>query len=66
MKAFMATHKDKDYLADAKKQKMDVSPISGTEIREMLERLANISPDVIQRYQDIASKTKPEGGASSE
>ncbi len=65
-KAFMATHQDKDYLADAKKQKMDVSPISGNEIHDMLERLANISPAVIQRYQEIASKTKPEGGTSSE
>ena len=36
MKAFMETHKDKDYLADAKKQKMDVSPIDGNDIRDML------------------------------
>ena len=66
MKAFMETHQDKDYLADAKKQKMDISPIDGNEIREMLVRMTNISPDVIQRYLDIAAKTKPEAGASSE
>ena len=65
MKAFMETHQDKDYLADAKKQKMDVSPISGTDIREMLERLTKISPDVIRRYQEIAAKTKPEGSGGS-
>jgi tripartite-type tricarboxylate transporter receptor subunit TctC len=64
VKAFMATHKDKGYIADAKKQKMDVSPIDGSEIREMLERMSNISPDVIERYLAIAAKTKPEGGAS--
>ncbi len=64
VKAFMATHKDKEYLADARKQKMDVSPIDGGQIREMLERMSNISPDVIARYLAIAAKTKPEGGAS--
>jgi tripartite-type tricarboxylate transporter receptor subunit TctC len=58
MKAFMATHEDKDYLADAKKQKMDVSPIDGDDIREMLERMTNISPKVVERYLAIAAKTK--------
>jgi tripartite-type tricarboxylate transporter receptor subunit TctC len=63
-KAFMATHKDKDYLADAKKQKMDVSAIDGNDIRDMLERMSNISPDTVERYLVIAAKTKPEGDAS--
>lgn len=64
LKAFMETHKDKAYLADAKKQKMDISPIDGNEIREMLERMTNIPPAVIQHYLAIAAKTKPEGGAA--
>jgi tripartite-type tricarboxylate transporter receptor subunit TctC len=58
MKAFMATHEDKDYLADAKKQKMDVSPIDGDDIRELLERMANVSPKIVERYLAIAAKTK--------
>lgn len=66
MKGFMATHDDPDYRADAKKQKMDISPISGSEIRDMLTRMTKISPEVIQRYLNIAAKTKPEGGASAE
>lgn len=66
VKAFMAMHKDKDYLADAKKQKMDISPIDGGEIREMLERMTNVSPDVIAHYLAIAAKTRPEGDAVQE
>ncbi len=59
MKAFMATHKDKDYLADAKKQKIDVSPIDGDDIQDMLSRMTDISPTVIGRYKQIADKTNP-------
>jgi len=66
VKAFMETHKDKEYLADAKKQKMDISPIDGGEIRDMLVRMTNISPDVIKHYLAIAAKTKPEGETASE
>lgn len=65
VKAFMATHKDKDYLHDAKKQKMDVSPIDGEDIREMLTRMADVSPAVIGRYKQIADKTKPADGATA-
>jgi hypothetical protein len=66
MKAFLATHKDRDYLTDARKQRIDVSPIDGNEIRDMLERMAAVSPEVIQRYLAIAAKTKPEGGGTVE
>lgn len=67
MKAFMATHKDKDYLADAKKQKMDVSPIDGDDIQSMLSRMTDISPEVIARYKQISDRTKlAEAGAASE
>ncbi|MFN4281883.1 MAG: Bug family tripartite tricarboxylate transporter substrate binding protein [Alphaproteobacteria bacterium] len=66
MKAFMATHKDKDYLADAKKQKMDVSPIDGDDIRDMLTRMNDISPALVARYKEIADKTKPADGGKAE
>jgi len=66
MKAFMATHKDKDYLADAKKQKMDVSPIDGDDIQAMLARMTDISPAVIARYKQIADRTKPAEGTAAE
>jgi tripartite-type tricarboxylate transporter receptor subunit TctC len=58
MKAFMATHKDKDYLKDAKKQKIDVSPIDGDEIQAMLTRMVDIPPDVITRYKQIADRSR--------
>ncbi|HEU0070429.1 MAG TPA: hypothetical protein VFS04_03965 [Alphaproteobacteria bacterium] len=65
IKAFMAAHKDKDYLHDAKKQKMDVSPIDGEDIREMLTRMADVPPAVIGRYKQIADKTKPADGTTA-
>jgi tripartite-type tricarboxylate transporter receptor subunit TctC len=38
-KAFDRTMKDPGYLADAKKQKLDVSPASGERVTEMVRRM---------------------------
>jgi tripartite-type tricarboxylate transporter receptor subunit TctC len=55
--AFMATQRDPAYLADAKELQIDISPLSGEEIAQVLQRLAQSPPDLIQRYKDIlASK----------
>ncbi len=36
----MATHKDPAYLAEAAKLNIDVSPISGAEIRKLIDQIA--------------------------
>ena len=55
--AFMATQRDPAYLSDAKELQVDISPLSGDDIVQVLKRLAQSPPDLIQRYKDIlASK----------
>jgi ABC-type phosphate/phosphonate transport system substrate-binding protein len=38
--AFLAVHKDPDYLADAEKLKVDVSPLGGAAALQSIEKLA--------------------------
>jgi tripartite-type tricarboxylate transporter receptor subunit TctC len=48
-KAFDETMKDPDLLAEAAKEKMDISPMSGHEIDALLGQLYAISPDVVAK-----------------
>jgi tripartite-type tricarboxylate transporter receptor subunit TctC len=49
VKAFDATMKDPDLLAEAAKEKMDIKPMTGHEIDGLLGRLYAIPPDVIAK-----------------
>jgi tripartite-type tricarboxylate transporter receptor subunit TctC len=51
--AFMATQRDPAYLAEAKELQIDISPLAGDEIGQILQRLARSPPALIQRYKDI-------------
>ncbi len=44
--AFLAVHKDPDYLADAAKLKVDVSPIGGDQALHAIERMSEAPPDL--------------------
>ena len=59
-RAFMAAHNDPDYIAEAEKQKMELSPITGEEITAMLTRLSDLPPSLIARYNQISAKIKTE------
>jgi tripartite-type tricarboxylate transporter receptor subunit TctC len=50
-RAFDATMKDKDYLADAEKLKLEVNPMSGEDIAKMLEQIAKTPADVVARVR---------------
>jgi tripartite-type tricarboxylate transporter receptor subunit TctC len=54
--AFMHTHEDAQYLADAKKMGLDVSPLSGEDATRLIERAAAFSPEVMKRYADLIGK----------
>jgi tripartite-type tricarboxylate transporter receptor subunit TctC len=57
--AFMETQQDPAYLADAERQSMELSPISGEEIRRILLGLnAKLTPDLLARYKVINAKIK--------
>ncbi len=47
--AFNATMKDADYLADAKKSRIDINPVSGAEIDKLLAELYATPKDVIAK-----------------
>ncbi len=48
-KAFMETHKDPEYLKQAEKLSIDVSPIDGNDVVERIQAIAKLPPDQLQK-----------------
>jgi tripartite-type tricarboxylate transporter receptor subunit TctC len=48
-KAFDATMQDPDLLAEAAKEKVDIAPMSGREVDQLLDKLYAIPPDVVAK-----------------
>jgi len=55
--AFMAMAKDKDFLADAERAKLDITPIDGAQVRAIIVKMAATPKDVIARYNQITGST---------
>lgn len=53
--AFDAMMKDKDFLDEAEKQKMDISPSSGAQAQAVAESMLKASPRVIERARALIS-----------
>jgi hypothetical protein len=51
--AFDATMKDEEFLAEAKKQRMEIDPVSGTEINALLERVYTAPPAMIAQIRQL-------------
>jgi len=51
--AFMATHKDPTYLAEADKLGIEVSPIDGAEVLRMIDKIAKTPPDQLKRVEKL-------------
>ncbi len=51
--AFMKAHGDAGFLAEAKKLKLDVSPIDGEAVETLIKRMAKTPPKVIERFKAI-------------
>jgi tripartite-type tricarboxylate transporter receptor subunit TctC len=56
VKAFDETMKDPDYLADALKLDLDVNPVSGKELDELLAELYATPKDVVKRAGEAITK----------
>ncbi|MEE8623675.1 MAG: tripartite tricarboxylate transporter substrate-binding protein, partial [Alphaproteobacteria bacterium] len=56
--AFMATMKDPKFLEDAKKQKLEIAPISGAEIGRLMVALYASPKDIVQAAKEAAEKTE--------
>lgn len=51
--SFMATMKDPTFLADAKKRRLDIDPMPGDEIQDLVEELYKTPPAVVERVRPI-------------
>jgi tripartite-type tricarboxylate transporter receptor subunit TctC len=52
-RAFDATMKDPQFLAEAEKAKMDISPMTGEESQTIADSIVNTPPEVIARAKEI-------------
>ncbi|MEK6600723.1 MAG: hypothetical protein AABZ09_02485, partial [Candidatus Binatota bacterium] len=56
-KAFMDTMKDREFLADAEKSKLDIEPMSGDELERTVTGLFKLNPKVVAKLKDaLAAK----------
>lgn len=51
--AFVAVHRDPDFLAEAEKLKLDISPIGGKEALDAIAHLENASPEVLAKIRKV-------------
>ena len=51
--AFDATMKDTDFLADAEKMKLSITPLSGAKVQELIERLYKTPKDFVERAKAV-------------
>jgi len=54
--AFLAVHKDPQYLDEAKRLKIDVSPIDGAEVLQAINGIADAPPDLLEHIKKILSE----------
>jgi hypothetical protein len=45
--------KDPEFLADAKKSKLDINPLTGEELQENIREIFNLEPALVERLKDI-------------
>jgi tripartite-type tricarboxylate transporter receptor subunit TctC len=56
--AFLAVHRDPQYLDEAGRLKVDVSPIGGDEVLRAIEGIAGAPPDLLDYMKKILSESK--------
>jgi tripartite-type tricarboxylate transporter receptor subunit TctC len=54
--AFLATMKDKDFLAEAEKIGLDIDPATAEEVEQMLMRFAAYPPEVFRKAQEAIGR----------
>jgi tripartite-type tricarboxylate transporter receptor subunit TctC len=60
-RAFLAVHRDPQYLVEAARLKLDVSPIVGDEVLQAIDRIAHASPELLDYVRKLLSETKGGG-----
>ncbi len=51
--AFIATHRDKQFLADAEKAGVDISPINSAEVLGLIRKVADTPPDMLRAIEKL-------------
>ena len=51
-RAFMDTMKDREFLADAEKSKLDIEPMTGEDLEKTVTGLFKLSPSVIAKLKE--------------
>ena len=57
-KAFMDLQKDPQYLADAAKLKIDISPIGGADAATLIERISKAPPEILEHMRKLLAEHK--------
>jgi hypothetical protein len=52
-RAFMATTADKEFLADAERSKLEITPVPGERIQEPAAELCRTPPELAKRLADM-------------
>lgn len=53
--AFQATMKDREFLADAEKSKLDISPLDGEKVEGIVLNIQKLSPSVLAKVKEVIS-----------
>jgi tripartite-type tricarboxylate transporter receptor subunit TctC len=56
--AFLAVHRDPQYLDEAARLKIDVSPVGGDDVLRAIERIANAPADLLQYMKTLLAANK--------
>lgn len=51
--ALMATMKDKEFLAEAEKAKLEITPISGAAVQKLVDEIYATPPDVVKKAANL-------------
>ncbi|MBI4528781.1 MAG: hypothetical protein HY695_33715 [Deltaproteobacteria bacterium] len=52
-RAFMNTMNDPEFLAEAKKAKLDTNPVAGDEVQRIVSRIFELKPDFVAKLKEI-------------
>jgi tripartite-type tricarboxylate transporter receptor subunit TctC len=59
--AFLAAHRDPQYLEEAGKLRIDVSPIDGEEVLRAIDRIINAPPELLDYVRKLLAETRGGG-----
>jgi tripartite-type tricarboxylate transporter receptor subunit TctC len=60
-RAFLAVHEDAQYLEEAARQKIDISPIGASGVLQAIERIATARPDLLDYVRRLLAETRGGG-----